>query len=93
VGLLRPGNSALPQFADSQSLNLRPIRTFQTVSERRFSEIQGLRAKRGPRPCYAPAFVFSATCRGYLSSEAHLWNISPAFSIEVTGWASTLQVS
>ena len=32
MGLLRPGNSALPHFADSQSLNLRPIRTFQTVS-------------------------------------------------------------
>jgi hypothetical protein len=31
----------LPRFADSQSLDLEPIRTFQTVSEPKFSETAG----------------------------------------------------
>jgi hypothetical protein len=30
----------LPRFADSQSLNVKPIRTFRTVSEGVFSETQ-----------------------------------------------------
>src|SRR5215217_2916312 len=57
----------------------------------RFSETQ--RAIKEPGLLETPAFAFSAKCCGYLPSEAHLSNISPAFSMEVTGWASTLQVS
>jgi hypothetical protein len=76
----------------AEPCNLRyPSRPARRLSDGLYVPLVGKR--KGRSLYYAPALVFSAKCRGYLPSEPHLWNISPAFSMEVTGWASTLQVS
>jgi hypothetical protein len=76
----------------AEPCNLRyPSRPARRLSDGLYVPLAGKR--KGRSFYYAPALVFSAKCRGYLPSEPHLWNISPAFSVEVTGWASTLQVS